>query len=111
LPTVVEFLRPEHGEVLRRRAVDALGKFGDKDAVSFLIKSLQDTDAEVRVNAVVALGRIGDKSAVPALKELLKNNDQAEGRARLRYEPPNPLFKLMTVHEAAMQALKQIEMQ
>jgi HEAT repeat protein len=111
LLTVVEFLRPEYGEGLRRHAVDALVQFGEKDAVPFLINALQDTDAEVRVNAVVALGRIGDKSAVPALKELLKNNDQAEGRARLRYEPPNPLFKLMTVHDAAMQALKQIETQ
>jgi HEAT repeat protein len=111
LLTVVEFLRPEYGELLRRHAVDALGQFGEKDAVPFLINALQDTDAEVRVNAIVALGRIGDKSAVPALKELLKSNDQAEGRARLRYEPPNPLFKLMTVREAAMQALKQIETQ
>jgi HEAT repeat protein len=86
-----------------------LGKFGEEDAVPFLIHALQDTDAEVRVNAIMALGRIGDKSAVPDLKKLLKNNDQAEGRARLRYEPPDPLFKLMTVHEAALQALKQIE--
>ena len=109
LPTVVEFLRPVYGEALRRYAVDTLGKFGEEDAVPFLINALQDTDAEVRVNAIMALGRIGDKSAVPALKELLKNNDQAEGRARLRYEPPDPLFKLMTVHKAALQALKQIE--
>jgi HEAT repeat protein len=57
----------------------------------------------------MALGRIGDKSAVDAIKELLKNNDQAEGRARIRYEPPNPLFKLLTVHEAALQALRHIE--
>jgi HEAT repeat protein len=94
LLTVVEFLRPEYGEVLRRHAVDALGQFGEKDAVPSLINALQDTDAEVRVNAIMALGRIGDKSVVPALKELLKNSDQAEGRARLRYEPPTPLFKL-----------------
>jgi hypothetical protein len=45
----------------------------------------------------------------PSLRFQDKNNDQAEGRARQRYEPPNPLFKLMTVREAAMQALKQIE--
>jgi HEAT repeat protein len=109
LSTVVEFLRPEYGENLRRHAVDALGKFCENDAVPFLINALRDTDAEVRVNAIMALGRIGDKSAVPALKELLKNNDQAEGRARLRYEPPNPLFKLMTVHEAATKIIHNLE--
>jgi HEAT repeat protein len=109
LPAVVEFLKPRRSEGLRRHAVDALGKFGGKDSVPYLIESLKDTDAELRVNAAMALGRISDKSAVCALRELLKNNDQAEGRARLKYGPPAPLFKLMTVHEAVTEALKQLE--
>ncbi len=109
LATVAEFLRAEYHEVKRRHAVDALGKHGDKDAVPFLIESLHDTDVEVRVNAIMALGRIGDKAAVPALKEALKDTNQETGRARIRYEPPSPLFKPMTMQEAALQALKQIE--
>lgn len=109
LPAVVEFLRPEHHEIRRRYAVDALGKFGDKGAVPFLIESLRDEDVEVRVNAIMALGRIGDEAAVPALKESLKDTSQETGRARLRHQPPMPLFKAMTVHQAALEALKQIE--
>jgi HEAT repeat protein len=109
LQAVVEFLKPGHSEVQRRHAVDTLGKFGDKGAVPFLIESLRDEDVEVRVNAIMALGRIGDKVAVPALEESLKDTSQETGRARQRYQPPMPLFKAMTVHEAALEALKQIE--
>ena len=109
LHAVVEFLKPGHGEILRRHAVDALGKFGDERAVPFLIESLRDEDLEVRVNAMMALGRIGDKAAVPALKESIKDTGQEKGRARIRYQPPMPLFKAMTVSEAALEALKQIE--
>jgi HEAT repeat protein len=109
LQTLVEFLNPEHNKVQRRHAVDALGKFGDRGAVPFLVEALNDEDVEVRVNAIMALGRIGDQVAVPALKESLKDTRQEKGHARQRYQPPMPLFKAMTVHEAALEALNQIE--
>lgn len=109
LATVVGYLRPERPEGQRRFAVDALGQYADRDAVPFLIESAHDTDVEVRVNAIMTLGRIGDPAAIPALKEALQDTSQETGRARVGYEPPNPIFKSMTVQEAAMQAIKQIE--
>jgi HEAT repeat protein len=108
LPAVAQCLRPERHEIQRRWAADALGEFGDKRAVPFLIKALQDKDIEVRVNAIMALGRIGDRTAVPVLKASLKDTSREKGRARLRYTPPMPFFRWMTVREAAVHALKQI---
>jgi HEAT repeat protein len=109
LATVVEYLRAEQPEKMRGYAVDALGKYGDKNAVPFLIESLHDTAVEVRVNAIMALGRIGDHEVVLALKEALKDTNQETGRARISYGLTAPLFKPMTVQEAAREALKQIE--
>jgi len=109
LATVVEYLRAEQPEKMRGYAVDALGKYGDSNAVPFLIESLHDTAVEVRVNAIMALGRIGDQAIVPALKEALKDTNQETVRARISYGLGAPLFKPMTVQEAAREALKQIE--
>jgi HEAT repeat protein len=108
LLAVAQCLTPDRDYIQRRYAADALGEFGDKDAVPFLIKALKDKDVEVRVNAIMALGRIGDKAAIPALKVSLQDTSQAKGRARIEYQPPMPFFKWMTVREAASQALKQI---
>jgi HEAT repeat protein len=46
LATLVEILGTEHQETKRRHAVDALGKYGERDVVPFLIQSLGDPDVE-----------------------------------------------------------------
>ena len=98
----------EAARMQRRFAAEALAEFGGRDAVPFLIEAAsQDKDAGVRVNAIVGLGKIGDEAAAAALRGLLDDGSGEKGLARLRYEPP--LFKQMTVREAASQALEQIK--
>lgn len=48
---------------LRRRAVSAAGRIGDRAAVPILLQALSDTDTEVRAEAAFALGQLGDSSA------------------------------------------------
>ena len=79
VPVLLEHLNAEHSLVVRQNAIRALGKVGDKMAVSPLIEILRapvqgkvedeaEDEAILRRNAVVALGEIGDPAALPVLK-------------------------------------------
>ena len=51
-------------QVVRPYAVRALGRIGNRDAASLVLRALADTDAQLRAEAAFALGELGDSSAV-----------------------------------------------
>lgn len=57
----------------RRKAVDTLGKIGNKFAIPFLRQALKDSDVLVRISVAKALGKMGDSSGIPILIEALKD--------------------------------------
>ncbi|MEH2269917.1 MAG: HEAT repeat domain-containing protein [Nostoc sp.] len=69
---------PEGGYPLRRNAARALGKLGDRQAVSPLIGCLDCSDFYVREAAAQSLEMLGDPVCIPALIELLKVGLQGE---------------------------------
>lgn len=62
---------PEGGYPLRRNAARALGKLGDRQAVSPLIRCLDCSDFYVREAAAQSLEMLGDPVCIPALIKLL----------------------------------------
>jgi hypothetical protein len=62
--------------LVRRQAVDALGRIGDRRAVEPLIGTLKDQDSLIRGQAVQALGRIKDPQAVTPLVAILNSKEQ-----------------------------------
>ncbi|MEH1940021.1 MAG: HEAT repeat domain-containing protein [Nostoc sp.] len=69
---------PEGGYPLRRNAARALGKLGDRQAVSPLIGCLDCSDFYVREAAAQSLEMLGDPVCIPALIKLLKVGLQGE---------------------------------
>jgi phycocyanobilin lyase subunit alpha len=69
---------PEGGYPLRRNAARALGKLGDRQAVSPLIKCLGCSDFYVREAAAQSLEMLGDPVCIPALIKLLAVGLQGE---------------------------------
>lgn len=65
---------------VRRVAGWALGRTGDRAAVSPLSTLLRDDDPIVRVNAALALGSLATKEAVPALTNALAGDRDARVR-------------------------------
>jgi phycocyanobilin lyase subunit alpha len=63
---------PEGGYPLRRNAARALGKLGDRQAVSPLIGCLDCSDFYVREAAAQSLEMLGDPVCIPALVKLLE---------------------------------------
>jgi len=59
------------GYPLRRNAARALGKLGNQQAVSALIRCLENSDYYLREAAAQALEMLGDPSCIPALLRLL----------------------------------------
>lgn len=84
VPVLLEHLQADHSLVVRQNAIRALGKIGDKQAVTPLLNILRkpiqgktedeaEDDAILRRNAVVALGDIGDLTALPVLKTVAES--------------------------------------
>ena len=69
---------PEGGYPLRRNAARALGKLGDRQAVSPLIGCLDCSDFYVREAAAQSLEMLGDPVCIPALIKLLAVGLQGE---------------------------------
>ncbi|MEQ9234581.1 HEAT repeat domain-containing protein [Coleofasciculus sp. E2-BRE-01] len=65
------------GYPLKRNAARALGKLGDRKAVSPLINCLDCLDFYVREAAAQSLGRLGDPVCVPQLMQLLEGGIEA----------------------------------
>ena len=70
-------------EIVRKRAVIALGRIGDSTAVEALMLMLQDSDWFTRITAAGALEKIGDERGREAIKGMLKDPDQV---VRMRVE-------------------------
>ncbi|MBF2078789.1 MAG: HEAT repeat domain-containing protein [Synechococcales cyanobacterium T60_A2020_003] len=66
---------PDGGFPLRRNAARALGKLGDRRAVSPLIDCLSCPDYYVREAAAQALEELGDPTCIPHLVDLLKREE------------------------------------
>lgn len=74
-PVLRTILDQEKDEDVRAAATQVLGQLKGDDAVSGLIRALEDEDAVVRGRASLALGRLG-KAAVPELRKLLKTGNR-----------------------------------
>ena len=55
----------------RLTATIALGMIGDKSAIPFLTKLLNDDEANIRWDAAIALAKMGDNSGAPIIEGLL----------------------------------------
>jgi phycocyanobilin lyase subunit alpha len=86
------------GYPLRRNAARALGKLGDRRAVSALLDALSCADFYVREAAAQALEGLGDPAAIPKLRQLLQN--QVAG-TQPAMEPP----QLVQPFDAILEAL------
>jgi phycocyanobilin lyase subunit alpha len=86
------------GYPLRRNAARALGKLGDRRAVSGLIRCLDCEDFYVRESAAQSLGMLGDPSSIPNLMALLEG-----GLAAAQFVPGRP--HLTQPYEAVLEAL------
>jgi cyclophilin family peptidyl-prolyl cis-trans isomerase/HEAT repeat protein len=62
---------------VRRRAVLAIGRIGDKRGTATVVERLTEGDTAVAASAAFALGLLRDTTAVPALIELLRPADVA----------------------------------
>lgn len=77
-------------------ALDILGRIHSLDAVPWLLKRLEDPEADVRARAAHALGAIGVVDAAPALRKALGDADwpvramAAKALGRLRDVPAIP---------------------
>ncbi|MEH1864200.1 MAG: HEAT repeat domain-containing protein [Nostoc sp.] len=89
---------PEGGYPLRRNAARALGKLGDRQAVSPLITCLDCSDFYVREAAAQSLEMLGDPVCIPALIKLLAAGLQGE---QLVSQQPD----LSQPYEAILEAL------
>ncbi|MBE9145319.1 HEAT repeat domain-containing protein [Planktothrix mougeotii] len=88
----------EGGYPLRRNAARALGKLGDKRAVSALIDCLDCSDVYVREAATQALEQLGDEGCISALMKLLEGGVAAAQRV-----PGKPY--LVQPYDAILEAL------
>lgn len=88
----------EGGYPLRRNAARALGKLGDKRAVSALIECLDCADVYVREAAAQSLEQLGDNSCIPALIKLLEG-----GLEVAQFVPGKPY--LVQPYDAILEAL------
>lgn len=86
------------GYPLRRNAARALGKLGDRRAVSALIEALACPDFYVREAAAQALETLGDVAGIPTLLQLLQNQIPHTLAAP---EPP----QLLQPYDAILEAL------
>ncbi|MBN2180404.1 MAG: HEAT repeat domain-containing protein, partial [Sedimentisphaerales bacterium] len=98
LKVVIDTLN-EHQEdwTIRRHAIEALGKLGDKEATPYLIAALKDEHPNIKVSVAKALGEIGDVTALPALEQAL------EDKTVTKVNAPT------SVSEIAAEAISQIQ--
>lgn len=71
-------LATDKDDFVREASALALGKFGDKSAITTLKKSLMDKNANVRMRSAWALAKNGDNSGKDAAIKGLKSNNVTE---------------------------------
>ncbi|MBT3336394.1 MAG: HEAT repeat domain-containing protein [Anaerolineae bacterium] len=63
---------------IREKSVESIAKIGGREAVNYLLKTLNDSESSVRIAAINALGQLKDRYALPALDALAANRDERE---------------------------------
>ncbi len=86
-PLIIALKDDDH--LVRRGAIDVLGRLGDPRAVVPLIATLKDKDEQVRQVAIDALGRLGDRRAIEPLSAAVKDMGdqvrQAAANAKIQH--------------------------
>jgi HEAT repeat protein len=65
----------------RASAARLLAQLGDRQSIKLLVKSINDTDANVREQSILALGQLRAREAVTPLIELLKTSTEPRIKA------------------------------
>ena len=73
---LINLLREDESERIRKVAAFSLGAIGNESAVAPLVEALQDEDKWVRTDAVRALGDLEAATAVPSLIDKLSDSDE-----------------------------------
>jgi phycocyanobilin lyase alpha subunit len=89
---------PDGGYPLRRNALKALGKLGDRTVVPAVLQCLECSDYYVRESAAQALEMLRDATAIPSLMKLLEGGVEAAQKV-----PGKP--HLVQPYEAILEAL------
>ncbi|AXR81179.1 HEAT repeat domain-containing protein [Natrarchaeobaculum sulfurireducens] len=97
---------------LRMAAASGLGRIGETNVTSELVKAIDDPDPEVRKRVARAIGRIGAPEAVPALAPKL-HEDQYDVRIEIAYAladlgTTNALRELIDIAEDDDEVLRRI---
>jgi len=83
VPSLIELLN-DPVDIVRERAIVALGNIGDVESFDPLLAALEnDEESSVRYAAAIALGQLGDKRALPVLTKVEKED---KAIAANRYE-------------------------
>jgi HEAT repeat protein len=117
-PDILVSLSKHQDDDVRRAAVEALGRFGDVQAIKPLIARLKDTSWVVRYTAARVIGVLGDARAVEPLIACLGDNlnvvrAAAEALVKIGAPAVEPLIERLHdgnwgVRDAAAQALRSI---
>ena len=75
LPTLREALE-KNIYATRAKAIEILGKIGDRESTAFIARGLVDHAPEVRFSAAYALAALKSRQATPALIDLLQDGDR-----------------------------------
>ncbi|MBI4641397.1 MAG: HEAT repeat domain-containing protein [Candidatus Tectomicrobia bacterium] len=86
---IIEVVKGEGNPFVVQRAIEVLGKFGDRRATEPLVRRLSDNDKQVRRVALETLAALGDKSVVGKVRPLI-----FEQGGDLRREAVSTLKKL-----------------
>jgi HEAT repeat protein len=82
---------------VRKYAAISLGELGDRRAIDYLVKALNDENTEVRIASVTSLKKLGDETFIDRLVESLKDSDE--------YEREQTVQVLMNLGEKAVKPL------
>ena len=83
-PVLRDLLEKDRDQEVRRFAAVALGAIKDKEAVSILVKTLEDPDPMLRIEAVRSLGRFGKEAWSQTTVDTLLSFLDADRPAELR---------------------------
>lgn len=75
VPVLLDCLAEEPDPQIRAATVTVLGKIGDGNVITRLVKHLEDPNFRVRANTVEALEAIGNESAYPYIIRMLQDED------------------------------------
>lgn len=72
---LIETLRSDPDDSIRREVAEALGSIGDSGAIPYLVQMLEEDEYQIREYSAQSLGQIGGHQAVEALYQRLQVED------------------------------------